>query len=296
VAAVIVLGGSGFVGSRVLELWSSYAELIAPSHAELDVLDAGALERFLEATQADSVVNLVAWADVDGAEAQRGDLDGLAFRLNSDLPGRLAQLCAKTNSHLLHVSTDYVFDGTSAERPYKEDDPTGPLCWYAETKLAGEASALATGGSVTVARIEMPFGARPHPKRDFARTFLERLKSNTTLKAVFDQRITPIFVDDAVEALQHLLQQRVQGVVHVAAADASTPYDIARAIAVRLGFDQSLVEPTNFEAFARTRPARRPQHSWLDVTRFASTVRPGVLRTVDAELDAWAAQLLAVVQ
>jgi dTDP-4-dehydrorhamnose reductase len=295
VAAVIVLGGSGFVGSRVLELWSNHVELIAPSHAELDVLDGQALVRFLEATQASAVVNLVAWADVDGAEAQRGDHNGLAYRLNSELPRRLAHLCAEHGRHLLHVSTDYVFDGTNAERPYREDDPTGPLCWYAESKLAGEHAVRDANERATVARIEMPFGARPHRKRDFARTFLERLKSRMSLKAVVDQRITPIFVDDAADALRHLLTQRVPGVVHVSAADASTPYDIARSIAVRLGFDQNLVEPTRFEDFARTRPARRPQHSWLDVTRFSATVRSGLLRTVDAELDAWAAQLLALV-
>src|ERR1051326_1251178 len=123
-APVIVLGGSGLVGSRLRQLWTSQMEVVAPTHAELDVLDPGALESFLEASPASSVVNLVAWADVDGAEPERGDTRGLVHRLNVDFPARLAGLTRRFEKHLVHVSTDYVFGGTNAERPYREDDPT----------------------------------------------------------------------------------------------------------------------------------------------------------------------------
>src|SRR5436190_12310713 len=106
---LLVLGGSGLVGAALLALWHDRFELIAPSHADLDVLDLQALTSFLEHTPADVVVNLAAWADVDAAEAERGHTDGPVYRMNVTYPGQLAELCRLLDKHLVHVSTDYVF-------------------------------------------------------------------------------------------------------------------------------------------------------------------------------------------
>jgi dTDP-4-dehydrorhamnose reductase len=290
---VAVLGGSGLVGSRVLELWSGAVELHAPTHARLDVLDAEALEAFLRQTHAPVVLNLAAWADVDGAEVERADPHGRVFGLNAAYPERLAELCARLDKYLVHVSTDYVFGGTRAERPYVENDETDPRCWYAETKLIGEQRVLASGARACVARIEMPFTGRDHRKRDFARTCLNRLKAGQTIVGVVDQHVTPIFLDDAVEGLRRLIEARFTGVVHVAAADWTTPYRFAHSIARRLGFDTGLVIAEEFEVFAATRPARRPQHPWLDVSLFNEVCGQHVLRPVEAELDSWVDQLLS---
>jgi dTDP-4-dehydrorhamnose reductase len=290
---VAVLGGSGLVGSQVLELWSRgrNERLIAPSHADLDVLDPEAVATFVRQTQAAVVINLVAWADVDGAEAQRGNTDGRVFQLNADYPRRLAQACGESGAYLLHVSTDYVFDGTKADHPYVESDPTQPLSWYARTKQAGEQAVLASGARVCVARIAMPFTARNHPKRDFARTCLQRLQAGEPILGVVDQRITPVFLDDAVAALQLLSQRRWTGIVHVAAAEWTTPYRFARSIAARLGLNNDLVQPENFADFVLKRPARRPQHSWLDVSLFGDVFGRNSLRPLEAEVEVWVNQL-----
>jgi dTDP-4-dehydrorhamnose reductase len=108
---------------------------------------------------------------------------------------------------------------------------------------------------------------------------------------VTDQRITPVFLDDAIGALRRLIAQRYAGLVHVACTTWTTPYAYARAIAERLGLHTELVEPTTFDAFSATRPAPRPRCSWLDVTRFTSELGPDILRPFDAQLDAWVAQL-----
>jgi dTDP-4-dehydrorhamnose reductase len=290
---LVVLGGSGLVGTRVLELWADQAELdvVAPSHAELDVLDPAAVADFLRRTDAPVVLNLAAWADVDGAEAELGDQEGRVYALNVDHPARLASLCAELGTHLVHVSTDYVFDGTSAERPYREADATHPLAWYAQTKQLGERRVLESGAQVCVARIEMPFTARPYPKRDFARLCLGRLIAGESIVGVEDQRITPVFLDDVAKALRLITAERFTGIVHVAAADWTTPYQFARSIAQRLGLDTDLVHPEQFENFAARRAARRPQHSWLDVSLFAEVFGRDVLRTSEAQLEAWVNQL-----
>jgi dTDP-4-dehydrorhamnose reductase len=291
--AVVVLGGSGLVGSRVLELWAQDADPrpLAPTHADLDVLDGDAVKAFLRQTDANTVLNLAAWADVDGAEAERGDVHGRVFALNAAYPARLASVCGELGKYLLHVSTDYVFDGTRAERPYREGDATNPLGWYAETKRVGEGHVLDSGARASVVRIEMPFTARAHPRSDFARICLNRLQAGQSILGVEDQRITPVFLDDVARALRLIAAERFLGIVHVAAADWTTPYRFARSIAQRLGLDTGLVVPERFEIFAARRAARRPQHSWLDVSFFADMFGRNVLRPSEVQLDAWVKQL-----
>jgi len=287
----VVLGGSGLVGSRVLELLADDVELIAPTHAQLDVLDDEALTTFLAQTQAQVVLNLAAWADVDGAEPERGHRDGPVYALNARYPARLASLCGELGKHLVHVSTDYVFDGASLDRPYCETDSTGPLCWYAETKLEGEQGVLGSGAQACVARIEMPFSAQPHPKQDLARLCLARLRRGEAMVGVVDQRITPVFLDDAVRALGCLTEARFTGTMHVASAGWTTPYVFICAIAARMGLNADLVAAETFADFAPKRPARRPQHSWLDVSCFEEHFGRDLLRAPEAELDAWAQQV-----
>jgi dTDP-4-dehydrorhamnose reductase len=291
---MIVLGGSGLVGWRLCTLLGKDTEIVAPGHPELDVLDPKALEAFITNAQADSVVNLAAWADVDGAESQSGDTTGVVYQLNVEFPGRLAALCRQTGKHLVHVSTDYVFDGTNSEKPYAEEDETGPLGWYAQTKREGELAVFANNAEACVARIEMPYTAGQHAKRDLARLVATRLKQGQTVQGVTDQRITPVFLDDAAVALRRLSDARYSGPVHVAAASWTTPYEFARGIARRLGLNEDCVIQVEFAQFAATRPARRPQHSWLDVSRFTQSFGSDILRPVDAALDAWTAQWQSV--
>jgi dTDP-4-dehydrorhamnose reductase len=279
---VVVFGGSGFVGSRVLALWRDEHDVLAPTHAEVDVLDENAVAAFLMECDAPVVLNLAAGAHVDAAEAERGSRSGRVYALNAEFPGRLAALCEALGKYLLHISTDYVFDGTQAERKYREQDPPHPLSWYGETKLAGERLVLERHPSACIARIEMPFSGRPHSRSDFARTCLRRLEAGDTIVGVTDQRITPVFLDHAVKALR---------VVHIAATDWTTPYRYARSIAERRGLDTALVLPARFEEFAATRPAPRPQHSWLDVSHFVTLFGHDILRPVEDALDEWVQQL-----
>ena len=291
-ASVIILGGSGLVGSRFVELTDERFDALAPSHAALDVLDHDSLKGFLVEQRPEVVVNLTACADVDRAEAERGDTGGTVYRMNALLPGRLAALCGELGAYLVHVSTDYVFDGQQDDRPYLETDAPRPLSWYAQTKHAGERAVLDSGAAACVARIEMPYSPRSHHKLDFARLCVSRLRTGTEVVGVVDQWITPVFLDDAVEALARLAETRAEGVFHVAAATWTTPYEFARAVASALDLDTGLIVQERFERFATFRPAPRPQHSWLDVGKFERDVGAGVLRSVDESLSAWAAQIL----
>jgi dTDP-4-dehydrorhamnose reductase len=212
------------------------------------------------------------------------------YQLNADYPRRLAELTTRHLKHLIHVSTDYVFDGSRDQAPYAENDATGAVCWYAETKLMGEQAALSSGTDVCVARIEMPFTGLRHRKSDLARTFATRLIAGQPIQAVSDQRITPLFLDDAARAFARLVDTRHTGVIHVAASTWTTPYEFACGVADRLGLPRSGVTPETFARFSNTRPALRPRHSWLDVSYFTQVFGQGMLKSVPDELDQWAAQ------
>jgi dTDP-4-dehydrorhamnose reductase len=138
----------------------------------------------------------------------------------------------------------------------------------------------------------MPFSARPHHKQDLARLCLARLSRGEAMVGVTDQRITPIFLDDAVRALRLLIEARLTGVIHVAASDWTTPYLFGRSIASRMGLNADLVQPDSFANFSKQRPARRPQHPWLDVALFEAHFGRDVLRSPEAALGAWAEQVL----
>jgi len=291
-SSFVVLGGSGLVGACLVERWASRAEVAAPSHAELDVLDTRALQAYLEATPSDVVVNLVAWANVDGAEEESGQTEGTVYRLNVEFPQRLAEHCRRLGKYLIHISTDYVFDGAKSHAPYTETDATRGLCWYAETKLRGEQAVLSADATSCVARIEMPFTGRDHPKRDLARTIVARLQHGQAIQGVTDQRITPVFLDDAADALWQVQRARFAGILHVAATTWTTPFGLAQQIALRLHLPDDLIVPDTFERFSQTRPAARPQHSWLDVSRFCRVFGEGILQSVDDQLDAWTRQTI----
>jgi dTDP-4-dehydrorhamnose reductase len=292
-STVLLLGGSGLVGSTVSQRWSGSLRLEAPTHAQLDLLNDEALVLCLERSRARAVVNVAAWADVDGAEQELGNTHGRVYRLNVTYPRRLAELCGELSKYLIHVSTDYVFDGANLDQPYVEGDTARPLCWYAETKYLGEQSVLRSGANVCVARIEMPFTGRAHRKLDLARTLAGRLIAGQPIRGVTDQRITPVFLDDVADGLRCLVEAPYTGILHVAATTWTTPYELALSIAQRLGLDASLIAPETFERFSRARVAIRPQHSWLDVSLFGRLFSHDVLRSIDDQLDAWVAQFSA---
>ena len=222
-------------------------------------------------TRCDVVVNLAAWANVDAAEPEKDDTNGTVYRLNVAFPGQLAEACLRLGKFLIHVSTDYVFDGTRVEAPYKELDATRALCWYAETKLRGEQAVLRADDNACVARIEMPFTAREHAKRDLARTIVARLQHGQTIQGVTDQRITPVFLDDAADALWRLTVARYAGPMHVAASDWTTPFAFATALAQRLGIAHRADRARELRTFFRD--AARAQAATL-VARRGAVHRP----------------------
>jgi len=261
---VLLAGGAGMLGQDLARAADRAGhEALALGHGELDVTDERALRAALARIEPDAIVNCAAFTDVDGAESQ----PELALAVNRDGAHNLAQAAAEAGVPLVHVSTDYVFDGIAPRgrdgrpRAYLESDPTGPRTAYGESKLAGEREVLAASPRHTVVRTAWLFGVGG---RNFAATMLSLAGERDSIKVVDDQIGCPTWAGHLAPALLGLLERGVTGLVHQAGTGAVSWNGFAREIfrQAELG---CAVEPASTAEMAR--PAPRPAWSALESER-----------------------------
>ena len=243
-------------------------ELVLVDLPELDITDATAVEAMLarlgdEQGGLDGVVNCAAWTDVDGAESKQE----LAHAVNADGAGVLARAAAQAGVPMLHISTDYVFDGVAPiggdgrPRAYVESDPTGPRSVYGSTKLEGEHQVLAASKRHTVVRTAWLYGA---DGPNFVETMLRLAGEREAVQVVTDQTGSPTWAGHLAPALLGLLQREVSGLVHMTGAGEVSWNGFAQEI-FRQAEVACAVEPASSEQMAR--PAPRPAWSALDSER-----------------------------
>ncbi|MEV4569154.1 dTDP-4-dehydrorhamnose reductase [Nonomuraea sp. NPDC049419] len=253
----LITGGGGMLATDVLDRAALTGEpVLALGRSELDVSDRRAVRDFVCAYRPRVVVNCAAWTAVDDAEAH----PDAALRVNGRAVGWLAEACSRAGARLVHVSTDYVFDGASP-LPYGEDAPAAPVNAYGRSKRAGELAALEHGHYVV--RTAWLYGAAGP---NFVRTMIGLAGERDTVDVVDDQRGQPTWTADLADYLVRLAQSDLPpGVYHGTSAGETTWYGLAREIFALLGRDPERVRPVPSEAFPR--PARRPANSVLAHTR-----------------------------
>ncbi|BEP14585.1 dTDP-4-dehydrorhamnose reductase [Acidothermaceae bacterium B102] len=258
-------GAGGQLGSDLVSvLTDSGDEVVGLTRADLDIADERAVRRAVDEVWPDIVVNAAAYTKVDDAETHEDD----AYRVNATGPGVLA-LATSGRARLLHVSTDYVFDGTGSV-PYLEDAPTEPRSAYGRTKLAGEVAAFSVHPDVYVVRTAWVYGATGG---NFVKTMAALEASRETVSVVDDQRGSPTWSRDLAYALATLGRSgAAPGVYHVTGGGETTWYGLARAVFEELGADPDRVLPTTTEAFPR--PAPRPSYSVLGSQRWRAAGMP----------------------
>lgn len=276
---VLVLGGSGLVGSRFIELENNLFHLKAPGSAELDILSEDSLKRFISSNSVDVVINFAAYTNVKEAQKEVGNKEGMVYRLNSQSVKNLAKISKQNNIHLVQISTEYVFDGKK-EDSYLEEDPTCPINWYGQTKCLGEEFIKEEGGQFTIVRISMPFRSQFAPKKDIARVFLERLKNSQPITAITDSFIAPTFIDDIAGALAVLVSDRSLGTYHVVPPAPTTPFLFARLIAQTFELDSALIKETSFAEYTKETPNLFIKNSSLSSQKFCSQF-PGILHPLE---------------
>ncbi len=261
---ILIAGSAGMLGRDVRRAGERAGhELVEVDLPELDITDAGAVHAFLGERQLDAVVNCAAWTDVDGAETHREQ----ARAVNADGAGNLARAASALEIPLLHISTDYVFDGHAPRdaegrpRPYVESDPTGPRSVYGQTKLEGEHEVLAASPRHTVVRTAWLYGV---DGRNFVDTMLRLAEEREAVQVVDDQIGSPTWSGHLAPAVLGLLEREVRGLVHLTGTGAVSWNGFAHEI-FRQAERSCRVEPATSEQMAR--PAPRPAYSVLDSER-----------------------------
>jgi dTDP-4-dehydrorhamnose reductase len=251
----LVTGAGGQLGSHLCALLPA-ADVVGLTHAQLDIASAEAVDQAVRSVRPDVVVNAAAYTDVDGAEADESG----AHAANAIAPGVLAGAVSRSGGRLIHVSTDYVFDGT-ASRPYGPADETGPRTAYGRTKLAGERAALAALPACHVVRTAWVYGG---PGRNFVDTMVGLERTRETVDVVSDQIGSPTWVRDLAKALIVLGSSEPMaggGVLHYANAGRASWFELAQEVFRCVGADPARVRPVTSAGFVR--PAQRPAWSVL---------------------------------
>lgn len=289
---LLIFGGAGLVGSKFIDLFRNKYEITAPEIEDLNILNKDQLFEFVKNQSAEIIINYAAFTNVDKAEEEKGDKNGLAYKLNALAAKDLAEICQKLGKHLIHYSTDYIFDGKKDKEPYTEEDLPNPQNWYGETKYLGEKFILESGVKNTIIRISMPYSAKYDLKQDIVRFFLNELQSGRKISAIDDQIITPVFVDDGANALDAIISNQATGIFHTVSSDPTTPFDLALIIADKFGYNKKLVNRVKLEEYNKTRTAKRLQYGWLSVLKFEREFGKGILRNVEQGLDNFRQQIV----
>ena len=287
---ILVFGGSGLVGSKFIELCPDF-KVTSPDVSEVDILDKNALIREFEGVNPDLVINFAAYTAVEEAEKQKGDKNGICYRINVIGAQNVASVCRKFNKRLIHISTEYVFDGTKSKSPYTEEDKPNPINWYGQTKYFGEAAVLESGCQSTVVRICMPFSSHYELKKDVARFFLEQLRAGNPITAIEDQKITPTLVDDIAGAIKTVIASGTADLYHVSSTSNTSPFEFAKLIAETFGLDASYVKPVSLDEYNKNKTAKLLKYSWLDSSKFDREF-PGVLHTIDGGVRLFKSQTI----
>ncbi len=295
-AKLLVVGAGGLLGGEVARAarrrrdavdgrsGSPTGDVVTLTRADLDITDASAVDEVVRRHRPGVLVNAAAATDVDGCQ---GDTE-TARRVNEEAPGHLAEACARVGARMVHLSTDYVFDGRppaadprgggsdATPRAYREDDPTDPISVYGRTKLDGEHRVRAASPDHLVVRTAWLSGTAG----GFVPTILRLATRHAgepalgPLRVVDDQTGSPTVAGDLAAALLAAVAAGATGTLHLANQGAATWHEVAMAVVTAAGLD---VEVAPQPAAALERPAPRPAWSVLDTgraTRLGIVLRP----------------------
>lgn len=264
-ANILITGANGQLGSELRKIgFSPLDEVFFTDVAELDITDYTAIEKFIQVHEVDTIINCAAYTAVDRAE----DEPGPAAEINTQAVANLAKAAQKEDCLLIHISTDYVFDGT-ATTPYTEKIKTCPVSVYGKTKLAGEEAIIRSGCFYIIIRTAWLYSAFGH---NFVKTILHLAEERPEINVVSDQIGTPTYAEDLAKAIVKIManDDRVEheGIYHYSNAGVCSWYDFAVEI-VRLSGLNCRVNPvTTAEYPTKT---HRPAYSVLDKTKIKHT-------------------------
>ncbi|MGD1005975.1 MAG: dTDP-4-dehydrorhamnose reductase [Ignavibacteriaceae bacterium] len=264
---ILVIGANGMLGQRVIRFYSKQenVELLGSSiepepvyknteYVCCDLSKRESVKKVVYDFYPDFIINTAAYTNVDKCEVERET----AWKTNVKGVEYIAEVCRVVDAHFIHISTDYIFDGTKG--PYDETAIPNPLGYYGRTKLASENALKISGSIYTILRTNVLYGiAESHP--DFVRWLVNTIRKGEKVRIVIDQINNPTFIDDLVQAISKAVEFNKQGIYNIGGKEFLSRYDFSLKIADYFNLDKNLILPIKTSEL--NQPAQRPLKSGL---------------------------------
>lgn len=269
---ILVTGCNGLLGQKLLQTFGHDFEVWgvglqarprlktgAFRYASCDIAQRKEVKKLVGAVKPHFIVNAAAYTNVDGCEDDRET----CWKANATGPENLAYLAQLKGCHIIHFSTDYVFDGEDG--PYTEESKPNPLGYYAKAKLAGENAVRASDAASTIVRTMVLYGTGVEVKKNFALWLVEKLSRGERIRVVDDQFGHPTLADDLAVALRKIVELGRTGLYHIVGPTYIDRYHFALKLAEIFGFDPGLIEPIKTADLSQKAP--RPLKSEFDMRK-----------------------------
>ncbi|OQY73821.1 MAG: dTDP-4-dehydrorhamnose reductase [Ignavibacteriales bacterium UTCHB2] len=269
---ILITGSNGMLGQRAVQFYSGKEniELLATSVEEksliesvdyisCDIKDRNSIKKVILDYCPDYIIHTAAFTNVDQSEKFRED----AWKINVKGVEYIAEAARSLDSHIIHISTDYIFDGKDG--PYSENAIPNPLGYYGRTKLASENALRISNTDFTILRTNVLYGIAVNSRPDFVRWVVNSLNENINIRIVNDQINNPTFIDDLVQAINKIIEFRKTGIYNIGGKEFLTRYDFTMQIADYFNLNKKLVTAITTEELKQ--PARRPLKSGLIILK-----------------------------
>lgn len=272
---IYITGSKGMVGSRFLELMPGSFKAVTPEVDKLDITDKAALNSFFEKEKPDTVIHFAAYTNVGEGEKEKGDRNGACYQINVEGSKNLAEVSKEFGSHLIHISTDYVFSGSSNDPgPYDEshtpETDSKKVTWYGFTKAEAEREVSGIlGDSFTIVRLIYPVRAKFEGKLDYIRKPLSLFDEGKLYPMFTDQQVSITYIDEACSAINKIVEEKVCGTFHASTPDTTTPHELISYVIEKARGVKNAVKPSSLDEFLKTvdNPVRYPKYGGLKVEK-----------------------------
>ena len=254
---ILTTGATGLIGSRFVEMFSDKYNIINMDLTTgVDITKVETFKPFFDVhSDAKALIHLAAFTDTGKAFAETGDKNSICYQVNVEGTKNIANICNERGIHLIHVSTDFVFNGEQ-ETSYLEESPLSPIEWYGNTKAMAEGVVKDSGVAYSIIRLSYPYRANFEAKPDLIKKIRAGLESGKLYPQFSDSIITPTLIDDIARAFDKLIELKPQGIFHAVGSDALSPFELAKKVASAYGFDPSVVKEGSLTEYLKS--AARP--------------------------------------
>ncbi|HKB87243.1 MAG TPA: dTDP-4-dehydrorhamnose reductase [Ignavibacteriaceae bacterium] len=269
---ILLFGANGMLGQRLVEFYSKQQsiQLLSCSaenepvfegqdYKQIDITKREVVKDLVYDFYPDVIINAAAFTNVDLSETEREQ----AWKTNVKAVEYIAEVSRVIDSHIIHISTDYIFNGKKG--PYSEKDKPGPLGYYARTKLASENVLRISGTYYTILRTNVLYGIAHNSRPDFVRWVVNSVRSGKRIKIVTDQVNNPTFIDDLIQAISKVIEYKKYGIYNIGGKEFLSRFDFTMKIADFFDLDKSLIAPITTPEL--NQPAPRPLKSGLIILK-----------------------------